>query len=132
MLALREIILSLMASTTPCTTHYQHPLDPTKSHRHTSRCPPLTTHVLVPGLYAALDPDFILSQVRHGQFNTDLFKKLGAAMKVHCAPIRDRMVDEMVKLATEDGMITEGLQRCFDCVEVMKLVSIAAAINTPS
>jgi hypothetical protein len=111
-----------MAATAPCHSHYQYVIDLEKDVVHTTR-PPLTTHQLVPGLYAALDSWHILNQARHHSFDLSIFQKLGAAMKVHCAPVRDKMVDDMVKLAMEDGKITEALQRCFDCVEVMKLVS---------
>jgi hypothetical protein len=53
-----------------------------------------------------------------------IFVMLGEAMKVHCAPIRDDMVDDMVRTAGSD--VALGLRKCFDCVEVMKLVSRAA------
>ena len=85
------------------------------------------THALVPELQAALDPDFLTVQVRRGCFGVGLFSLLGDAMKVHCAPVRDAMVDDMVATATgADGKpadVALALRRCFDCVEVMKLVS---------
>lgn len=118
-----------MAATTPCTSTYQNSLDPSKA-LASPPGPPLTTHALVPELYAALDSWYILNQARHHSFDVSIFQKLGAAMKVHCAPVRDKMVDAMVTLAMVDGKITEALQACFDCVEVMKLVSCLSKGST--
>lgn len=80
------------------------------------------THALVPELYNALDPEFVTIQVRRKVFGLGIFHTLGEAMKVHCAPIRDAMVNDMVETALS-GDVAGGLRKCFDCVEVMKLVS---------
>lgn len=52
-------------------------------------------------------------------------------MKMHCAPMRDAMVENMVKMATEvdemdpnpERRPVKALKMCFDILEVMKLVS---------
>ncbi len=120
-IALREILISLMGSTTPCTIHFAHSFSKEALDAHELTCPTVT-HALVPTLYAALDPEFLTIQVRRGVFSRDLFQTMGEAMKVHCAPVRDGMVDDMVRTAMS-GNVATGLRKCFDCVEVMKLVS---------
>lgn len=121
---LREILESLMASTTPCTSS-QSSRDPLTGSPSSGTSSPTVTHSLVPALFAALDPEFLTVQVRRGNFDPDLFRVIGEAMKVHCAPVRDAMVDDMVAIATGSGGRTPdvvlGLRKCFDCVEVMKL-----------
>ncbi|WVR04319.1 hypothetical protein IAU60_001319 [Kwoniella sp. DSM 27419] len=116
---LREILISLMGSTTPCPSHFAHSFSKEALEAHEAICPTVT-HALVPELYAALDPEFLTLQARRGVFDSSLFAKLGEAMKVHCAPVRDEMVDDMVRTALS-GDIARGLRKCFDCAEVMKL-----------
>ncbi|OCF38891.1 hypothetical protein I317_07340 [Kwoniella heveanensis CBS 569] len=116
---LREILISLMGSTTPCPNHFAHSFSREALEAHEAVCPTVT-HALVPELYAALDPEFLTLQVRRGVFDLQLFDKLGEAMKVHCAPVRDEMVDDMVRTALS-GDVAKGLRKCFDCAEIMKL-----------
>ncbi|WWC59066.1 uncharacterized protein I303_101613 [Kwoniella dejecticola CBS 10117] len=116
---LREILVSLMGSTTPCPNHFAHSFSKEALEAHEAVCPTVT-HALVPELYAALDPEFLTIQARRGVFDLHLFEKLGEAMKVHCAPVRDEMVDDMVRTALS-GDVARGLRKCFDCAEVMKL-----------
>ncbi|WVF70181.1 hypothetical protein IAT40_004969 [Kwoniella sp. CBS 6097] len=116
---LREILVSLMGSTTPCPNHFAHSFSREALEAHEAVCPTVT-HALVPELYAALDPEFLTLQVRRGVFDLQLFEKLGEAMKVHCAPVRDDMVNDMVRTAMS-GDVSQGLRKCFDCAEVMKL-----------
>ena len=124
--ALREILISLMGSTTPCPDHFAHSFSREALEAHEVECPTVT-HALVPQLYEALDPEFITRRARRASFEPAVFNMLGEAMKVHCAPIRDGMIDDMVRTAVGDdratGDIVSGLRKCFDCVEVMKLVS---------
>lgn len=124
-LALREILISLMGSTTPCPNHFAHSFSREALDLHEQTCPTVT-HALVPQLYEALDPEFLTRRVRRKTFDLSLFEMLGEAMKVHCAPIRDGLVDEMVRIAsgsgTAPGNVALGLRKCFDCVEIMKLV----------
>ncbi|WWC87293.1 uncharacterized protein L201_002181 [Kwoniella dendrophila CBS 6074] len=116
---LREILVSLMGSTTPCPNHFAHSFSKEALEAHEAVCPTVT-HALVPELYAALDPEFLTIQARRGVFDLRLFEKLGEAMKVHCAPVRDEMVNDMVRTALS-GDVAKGLRKCFDCAEVMKL-----------
>jgi hypothetical protein len=120
--ALREILISLMGSTTPCPNHFAHSFSREALAAHEATCPTVT-HALVPELYAALDPEFLTIQVRRGTFSLAIFQMLGEAMKVHCAPVRDAMVDDMVSTAMS-GQVAVALRKCFDCVEIMKLVSL--------
>ncbi|EIW68564.1 hypothetical protein TREMEDRAFT_63030 [Tremella mesenterica DSM 1558] len=121
---LRDILHSLMGSTTPCINHFAHSYSQAALEAHEQVCPTVT-HALVPELKAALEPDFLTSQVRRGCLGTDLFVLLGNAMKVHCAPVRDLMVDDMVQTATgtdtDKPDVPLALRICFDCLEVMKL-----------
>ncbi|KAL7423391.1 Protein SOSEKI 1 [Cryptotrichosporon argae] len=117
---LREILESLMASTTPCVNHFSHAAVSKEAMlQHEATCPTVT-HSLVPELFAALDPPFLTNQARRGVLGSSLFVTLGAAMKVHCAPVRDAMVDDMVATAQRLDMVS-ALRKAFDCVEVMKL-----------
>ncbi|BEI94190.1 uncharacterized protein CcaverHIS019_0606490 [Cutaneotrichosporon cavernicola] len=122
---LREILESLMASTTPCTSSQASRGHLTGGPTGSATASSTVTHSLVPALFASLDPEFLTVQVRRGNFDPDLFRVIGEAMKVHCAPVRDAMVDDMVAIATgSDGRkpdVVLGLRKCFDCVEVMKL-----------
>lgn len=121
MIALREVLISLMGSTTPCANHFAHSFSREALEAHERVCPTVT-HALVPELFAALDPEFITSQVRRGVYDFErVFGIIGEAMKVHCAPVRDGMVNHMVQIA-QGGNVCVGLRLCFECVEVMKLV----------
>lgn len=124
-IALREILITLMGSTTPCANHFAHSFSREALDAHELTCPTVT-HALVPQLYEALDPEFLTRRVRRKAFDLSLFQILGEAMKVHCAPVRDALVDDMVRSATASngkGGVALGLRKCFDCVEIMKLVS---------
>jgi hypothetical protein len=115
-----------MGSTTPCPNHFAHSFSREALDLHELTCPTVT-HALVPQLYEALDPEFLARRVRRKAFDLSVFKMLGEAMKVHCAPIRDGLVDDMVKTAlgtSMAGSVAMGLRKCFDCVEIMKLVSL--------
>ena len=126
-LALREILISLMGSTTPCANHFAHSYCREALEAHEVTCPTVT-HALVPELYNALDPEFLTVQVRRRVFGMRIFQTLGEAMKVHCAPVRDAMVDDMVQTAMS-GQVALGLRKCFDCVEVMKLVCLLETVR---
>lgn len=114
-------MISLMGSTTPCTIHFAHSFSKEALDAHEVSCPTVT-HALVPELYSTLDPQFITAQVRRGVFGVNIFRMMCEAMKVHCAPVRDTMVDEMVRTAMT-GNVAVALRQCFNLVEVMKLVS---------
>lgn len=59
---------------------------------------------------------------------------VGTTLKTHCAPMRDEMIEGMVKDFSDlqgkerreiAGIIVRGLRSCFDLVELMKLVRIS-------
>ena len=83
---------------------------------------------------AVLDVPLILQQVRYGVFDpVQLISFLGGMLKLHCAPIRDELVDDVVGLAEESrrtdengkpdlGKAVLAIRRCFDILELMRLV----------
>jgi hypothetical protein len=89
--------------------------DPTRAERHAH------TRDVVWNLLDALNPESIVREIRHGCYDLKLFAEIGDAMKMHCAPIRDVMVDRMVKMS-RDGDLAGALRRCFECAEAMKVV----------
>jgi hypothetical protein len=124
MIALRKILDSLMGSTTPCPDHFAHSFSPEALREHERTCPTVT-HALVPKICTALDGEAIARRARGGTFDPALFVMMADAMKVHCAPIRDAMVDKMLETALGQGTkagVVQGLRECFDCLEAMKLV----------
>jgi hypothetical protein len=71
---------------------------------------------------AALDPITVSQQIESNTFNPKaLANCLSRTMKLHCAPIRDIRVDQMVQLF-ESNQIGNGLQKAFEILELMKLV----------
>lgn len=78
----------------------------------------------------ALDPAFLTQQIRRRVLDVgSLARFLGRVLKLHCAPMRDATVDEMVRAceAGQDGRgdIVTGLRMCFEILELMKLVCLA-------
>lgn len=66
-----------------------------------------------------------------------VFRWIGEVMKMHCAPMRDGMVEGMVRMGCTDGSgehqdgggddvaarrPVKALRMCFEILEVMKLV----------
>jgi hypothetical protein len=71
---------------------------------------------------AALDPTTVSQQIASKTFNPSaLANCLGGTMKLHCAPIRDIGVDQMMKLF-ESNQIGNGLRKALEILELMKLV----------
>ncbi|SCV73986.1 BQ2448_6416 [Microbotryum intermedium] len=71
-----------------------------------------------------LDPAFICQQVgREGLLDVGkLADYLGVTLKTHCAPMRDHMIDEMVRICQgDDASVALGLRLCFEILELMKL-----------
>jgi hypothetical protein len=70
------------------------------------------------------DPALIYQELIHNVFNpSGLFLHIGELLKNHCAPMRDRSVDELMDLAQQPGV--EGLKAfrsCLELLEQMKLV----------
>lgn len=83
-----------------------------------------------------LDPDFIAQELSHGVLDVgSLARFMGSTLKMHCAPMRDEMVDCMVEIIEDAGNVakvegrgkaeagvTRGLKMCFEILELMKLV----------
>ena len=79
------------------------------------------------------DPALIEQELRHGVFNpSGLFRTIGATLKGHCAPMRDRSVEAMVHAAESCGSdpssppskdAIKAVRMCMEILELMKLVS---------
>ncbi|ORY83598.1 T-complex protein 11-domain-containing protein [Leucosporidium creatinivorum] len=68
-----------------------------------------------------LDPVFLAQQLERGILDIgSLARFLGSTLKMHCAPMRDGLVDEMVKACEGEGVV-RGLRMCFEILELMKL-----------
>ncbi|CAE6440130.1 unnamed protein product [Rhizoctonia solani] len=99
---------------------------PTSSRTLPSRIPPLVNelcHVLQSVVHSAsADPTLIAQELRHGVFDSrGVFKNLGAVLKQHCAPMRDRAVEMMVAVAGRPGGGVRAVRMCFEILELMKL-----------
>ena len=72
------------------------------------------------------DPTLIYQELKHKVFDpSGLFLHIGELLKNHCAPMRDRGVDELMRLAQQPGV--DGLRAfraCLDLLEQMKLVRV--------
>ena len=72
------------------------------------------------------DPSLIYQELNHKVFNpSGLFLHIGDLLKNHCAPMRDRSVDDLMELAQQPGL--EGLKAfrsCLELLEQMKLVCL--------
>ncbi|GAA6049802.1 hypothetical protein NBRC10513_001223 [Rhodotorula toruloides] len=69
-----------------------------------------------------LDPVHLTQQIAHGVADIPaLARFLGSTLKMHCAPMRDELVDAMVKVTCEGEGIVKGLRLCFEILELMKL-----------
>ncbi|CAE6445366.1 unnamed protein product [Rhizoctonia solani] len=98
----------------------------TSSRTLPSRIPPLVNelcHVLQSVVHSAsADPTLIAQELRHGVFDSrGVFKNLGAVLKQHCAPMRDRAVEMMVAVAARPGGGVRAVRMCFEILELMKL-----------
>ena len=76
-----------------------------------------------------VDPEFLCQQLFRGVLDVDnLAMFLGKTMKEHCAPMRDSMVEKMMKqfqVAKSSGETSAfilGLRMIFELLEGMKLV----------
>jgi hypothetical protein len=77
-----------------------------------------------------IDPEFLCQQLYRGILDVyNLSRFLGRTMKEHCAPMRDAMVEKMMKqfeYAQTSGTTSAfvlGLRMAFELLEGMKLVS---------
>lgn len=78
------------------------------------------------------DPAFIEQELKHSSFDpSGLFASIGATLKGHCAPMRDRAVESMVQAAkacAPGGIGTrsdavKAVRLCMEILELMKLVN---------
>jgi hypothetical protein len=78
-----------------------------------------THHILIA---QALDPLLITQQLQHGLLDiASLMSFLGSILKLHCAPMRDEVIETMIKTVCVDGEVGMGLRMCFEILELMKL-----------
>ncbi|KDE04646.1 hypothetical protein MVLG_04944 [Microbotryum lychnidis-dioicae p1A1 Lamole] len=70
-----------------------------------------------------LDPAFIYQQLTRGLLDVGkLADYLGVTLKMHCAPMRDHMIDNMARICKgDDASVALGLRHCFEILEMMKL-----------
>ncbi|KAE8234547.1 hypothetical protein CF326_g408 [Tilletia indica] len=69
-----------------------------------------------------LDPALITQQIKHGVLNLEaMIRFLAKVLKMHCAPMRDELVEGMVNVVCQQGDIVRGLRMCFEILELMKL-----------
>ncbi|GJN92812.1 hypothetical protein Rhopal_005850-T1 [Rhodotorula paludigena] len=70
---------------------------------------------------AVLDPVALERQFLHGLVDVAaLAHFLGRTLKTHCAPMRDELVDEMIRTCETHG-VAQGVRMCFEILELMKL-----------
>ncbi|KAG9103836.1 hypothetical protein FRC06_007648 [Ceratobasidium sp. 370] len=91
-----------------------------------SRIPPLVNElcqVLHSVVHTATaDAALIAQELRHGVFDSrGVFRTLGAVLKQHCAPMRDRAVEMMVSVAARPGGGVRAVRMCLEILELMKL-----------
>lgn len=78
-----------------------------------------THHILIA---QTLDPHLITQQLQHGVLDiASLMSFLGSILKLHCAPMRDEVIEKMIKTVCNDGEVAIGLRMCFEILELMKL-----------
>jgi T-complex protein 11 len=78
------------------------------------------------------DPVLIEQELRHNSFDpSGLFRIIGETLKGHCAPMRDRSVEAMIRVAGHCGTSCRGtaardsikaFRMCMEILELMKLV----------
>ncbi|CAD6982919.1 unnamed protein product [Tilletia controversa] len=79
----------------------------------------ISHHALVLQL---LDPAQITQEMKHGMLNLEgLIRFLAKVLKLHCAPMRDELVERMVAAVCNQGDVVRGLRMCFEILELMKL-----------
>ena len=80
------------------------------------------------------DPALIEQELRHNSFDpSGLFRIIGETLKGHCAPMRDRSVEAMIRVAGHCGTGCQGtaardsikaFRMCMEILELMKLVRL--------
>ena len=94
---------------------------------------PLVNETDRPMVEEMLEVELLMQQVRAGTLDyLNLASKLARVLKQHCAPLRDRWVDDMVeqfRIGVESGKVEAvvvGVRLLFGLLELMKLVRIPA------
>ncbi|UZJ56779.1 hypothetical protein CBS101457_006099 [Exobasidium rhododendri] len=78
-----------------------------------------THHMLITQM---LDSHLITQQIQHGVLDiASLMSFLGSILKLHCAPMRDEVIEKMIKTICVEGEVAVGLRMCFEILELMKL-----------
>ncbi|KAF8964294.1 T-complex protein 11-domain-containing protein [Flammula alnicola] len=74
-------------------------------------------------LESIFDPALIEQELKHKVFDpSGLFSQIGETLKHHCAPMRDRAVEEMVQVAQRPGPEAfTAVRMCLELLELMKL-----------
>ncbi|KAJ3482278.1 hypothetical protein NLJ89_g12151 [Agrocybe chaxingu] len=69
------------------------------------------------------DPALIYQEIKHKVFDpSGLFTHIGETLKHHCAPMRDRAVEELVQFAQQPGIEAfRAFRTCLELLELMKL-----------
>lgn len=75
-------------------------------------------------LRSVFDPQLIQQQLRHGIFDVaELFTRIGQTLKQHCAPMRDRAVEDVIKQSQRPGPeALKAFRMGLELLELMKLV----------
>ena len=77
-------------------------------------------------LRSIFDVALIEQELKHKVFDpSGLFFHIGETLKHHCAPMRDRAVEEMVQVAQKPGPEAfKAVRMCLELLELMKLVGL--------
>lgn len=112
-LELRNILLSLLPSPPPASL----------SATNSTQAQSTEDHILSQVLMKVMDPSLLESRVERGELEIgELMSFLGETLKLHCAPMRDRLVDAMVSTCVNNSELAKGLRMAFEILELMKLV----------
>lgn len=68
-----------------------------------------------------LDPPSLMRQIRVGQLDSGIFRKLANTIKTYCDPQR-HLIANMMVIAAEAGDITTCVREGFDLMRLMKIV----------
>lgn len=117
---LRDILLALL----PSAGSPQGQTSPSRTPSKLSNAGTATSQMIID----TLDPIFIAQEVAHGVLDVcSLAAFFGQIIKSHCAPMRDEIVELMVRTIKKGGQtndmstVSSGLRMCFEILELMKL-----------
>ncbi|GEM10180.1 T-complex protein 11 [Rhodotorula toruloides] len=119
---LRDIMSTLLSGAPPQNSPTPPPVATFDATCASTTSSPASTADAREAVAEMLDPDHLAQQISHGVADIPtLARFLGATLKMHCAPMRDEIVDAMVKATCEGEGIVKGLRLCFEILELMKL-----------